>query len=213
LDQATGEQPSWKESLMSRSVNERYFVLSAMVLSLSLFGAGCNKGQSKGDETASRVQQASGEMVQKGEMTAVVESVDRVNRTVTLREPEGNLVTVDVGQGVALERMEPEDKVNVAYQESLAFQLQEPGAAPTMEQESTSERLPEGVQFGRRVTTTVEILAVAPKGAAATFRNQEGDVRTVEVDNPENQEKVSHLRPGDSVEVTYTEKLAVQLEK
>jgi hypothetical protein len=194
------------------SATERSIFVSAAIAALALTGA-CHKAQSKGSETAERVQQASGEVVQKEEMTAVIESVDRTNRTVTLREPEGNLVTVDVGEGVSLERMEPEDKVNVAYQESLAFQVQEPGSAPTVEQASTTERLPEGVQFGRRVTTTVEILAVAPKGETATFRNQEGDVRTVEVDNPESQEKVSHLRPGDNVEVTYTEKLAVELEK
>jgi hypothetical protein len=63
------------------------------------------------------------------------------------------------------------------------------------------------------VTTTVEIMAVAPNGAEATFRGPEGEVRTVEVDDPRTQEKFSHLRPGDSVEVTYTERLALTLKK
>ncbi|MFT3927118.1 MAG: hypothetical protein QM778_31520 [Myxococcales bacterium] len=190
--------------------------LITCVVALGLVGSAsaCAKSGSKAaSDSTKRAAQTSGELVYKDSVTATVESVDKDNRLVTLRDPEGEPFTVAVGEGVALERMEPDDKVNVAYQESLAFELQEPGAEPKMGAETTAEKLPEGVQYGRKVTTTVEILAVAPKGTAATFRNQEGDVRTVEVDNPANREKVSHLRPGDNVEVTYTEKLAVQLEK
>ncbi len=196
------------------TVNRTNLAASALALGLMSMGAACAKSGSKAaSETAKRQAQTSNELVYKDSVSATVEAVDRDNRTVTLREPEGEVFTVAVGEGVAIERMEPQDKVNVAYQESLAFELQAPGAEPKMGAETTAERLPEGVQYGRKVTTTVEILAVAPQGVAATFRNQEGDVRTVEVDNPANREKVANLRPGDNVEVTYTEKLAVQLEK
>ncbi len=188
------------------------YVATMTAVGLLSFGVGaCAKSQT--GKTAKRAAETSGELVYSDSVTATVEDVDRKNRTVTLREPEGDVFTVAVGEGVALERVERDDRVNVAYQESLAFELQPPGTSPKTGTESTSDRLPEGVQFGRKVTATVEILAVAPQGAAATFRNQEGAVRTVEVDNPANRDKVANLRPGDNVEVTYTEKLAVQLEK
>lgn len=188
--------------------------LGATLCAVSLVGigaAGCSKSSSA--DTAKRAAETSGEVFYADSVTATVEAVNREDRTVTLREPEGDTFTVAVGEGVALERIEPDDRVNVAYQESLAFELQQPGHTPQIGTQNTTERLPEGVQFGRKVTTTVEILAVAPQGAAATFRNPDGDVRTVEVDNPANRTRVANLRPGDNVEVTYTEKLAVQLEK
>ncbi len=189
----------------------QYLAVATAALLLSGGAAACSK--SSHSKTAKRAAETSGELVYTDAVTATVEDVDRENRTVTLREPEGDVFTVAVGEGVALERVEPDDRVNVAYQESLGFELQEPGETPRTSAESTTDRLPEGVQFGRKVTTTVEILAIAPQGAAATFRNPEGAVRTVEVDNPANRAKVANLKPGDNVEVTYTEKLAVQLQK
>jgi hypothetical protein len=189
--------------------------ITAALLAAGLMGTwgACAKSHNKQAEMAKRAENASGQVAYGDSVSATVEAVDREHRTVTLREPAGDVYTVAVGDGVALDRVQPEDKVNVAYQEALDFAVQPPGDKPKMGEEATAERLPNGVQYGRRVTTTVEILAVAPKGEAATFRNQDGDVRTVEVDNPANREKVSHLRPGDNVEVTYTEKLALQLEK
>lgn len=180
-----------------------------LVLALALAGA-CAKTQQKASETAERAEQTSGHMQYEDKVTAVVENVDRETRTVTLREPDGEMMTVAVSDNVAMDRIEPNDKVNVAYQESLAFELKEPGTALGRTAEATSERLPQGVQFGRRVTSTVEILAVAPNGTTATFRNAEGQVRSVDVLNPENQEKVANLKPGDSVEVAYTERLAIE---
>src|SRR6476469_9133089 len=156
------------------SVNRTKITASALALGLVTMGAACAKsGQSKASsDTAKRAAQTSAEIVQKDTVTATVEAVDVDNRLVTLREePAGEPFTVAVGDNVAIERMEPQDKVNVAYQESLAFQLQEPGAEPKVGATTTAEKLPEGVQYGRKVTTTVEILAVAPQGVAATFRN------------------------------------------
>jgi hypothetical protein len=191
--------------------NIRVPLLTAISLA-ALALPGCNKGTHS--ETAKRAEQAGGETVYRDTTTATVEAIDLENRIVTLREEEkGSLFTVEVGEGVPIDRMQTQDRVNVAYQESLAFALQEPGSEPTAETEATTERLPDGVQFGRRVTTTVEILAIAPEGTEATFRDQEGEVRTVEVEDPRSQEKVSHLRPGDTVEVTYTERLALELAK
>jgi hypothetical protein len=191
-------------------------VVGAAALCIMGAAGGCAKHHKETTAAAhggERTAKTQGEVTYQDSVSATVEAIDRDNRTVTLREPQGEVFTVAVGEGVPIERMEPQDKVNVAYQESLAFELQPPGENPKVGASTTAEELPEGVQYGRKVTTTVEILAVAPRGAAATFRNQEGQVRTVEVDNPENREKVANLRPGDNVEVTYTEKLAVQLEQ
>jgi hypothetical protein len=189
-------------------------VLLALAASLSMTSVACSKGQSKGAQAPTRAQQASGQAVRNEAVSATVAAVDRANRTVTLRESTGELVTVSVGEGVKLEDIEPNDTVNVAYKQSLAFQLQDPGTEP-MEREATvtTERLPQGVEYGRRVSGTVEILSVAPTGTETTFLNPEGEVRTIEVQDPVNQEKVSHLRPGDSVQVTYTEKLSVQVKQ
>jgi hypothetical protein len=198
---------------MSKSQSRSHVILAA-VAALSMTSAGCSKGQSKGAEESSRAAQTSGQAVRSEEASVKVAAVDRENRTVTLEEPSGELVTVNVGDDVRLENIEPDDTVKVKYEQALAFQLQDPNAEPIEGRQAalTAERLPQGVQYGHRVSGTVEILAVDPDGTVATFRNPEGEVRTIEVEDPVNQQKVSRLRPGDDVQVTYTEKLSVQVE-
>lgn len=188
-------------------------VLAAMLL---IAGAACAKGE-KGSETAKRAEEASGEMSQTESLRATVESVDEANRTVTLRDEQGRPFVVEAGSGVELSRLHRNDTVLVVYQESLAFELQDPKSEaakePATTEQSMRRRIPDGVQFGREIRTTVEIVSVAPDGTEATFRVPEGAVRTVQVADASNQQKVANLRPGDAVEVTYTEKLNVEVDE
>ncbi len=180
-----------------------------------LGGAGCAR-HTKGSETARRTAQASGELGSaKDTVKAKIEDVDPESRAVTLRDAHGQPFTVLVGDDVNIDRLKPNDEVSVSYEESLAFSLLDPRSEaardPGVTQEASRRALPDGVQFGRQVKTTVEIVSIAPDGTSATFRVPEGELRTVEVDDPTNQKKVSNLRPGDAVEVTYTERLALAL--
>jgi hypothetical protein len=57
---------------------------------------------------------------------------------------------------------------------------------------------------------TVTITAIDPKVPSVTFKGPAGNSRTVKVMQPE---KLQGVAVGDTVDITYTEALAVKVEK
>lgn len=200
--------------MFKTTVLPRFMV--AVSLAAAAGAAGCSKeGKASESTTAERAEETSGAMTQTESLRATVQSIDEATRTVTMRDEEGRTFEVEAGPSVDLSQLHAMDSVLVVYQESVAFSLQDKsegqGEAPMVE-ESSRRSIPDGVQFGRQIKTTVEIVSVAPDGAQATFRDAEGDVRTVQIADAGNQQKIANLKPGDSVDVTYTEKLAVAVD-
>jgi len=196
------------------NISVRSGVLVAALASMSTAGA-CAK-QAKPAQVAQRTERARGEMKETEHLTATVESIDQANKTVMLRDQDGHRFAIEADQG-ALAQLKPNDEIKVAYQEAVAFSLQDPRTAPsaapgTKIEEAVEQQQDNGLKVGRRVTTTVKILSVAPRGEAVEFQVPEGPVRTVAIDDPKNQTEVQNLRPGDSVNVTYTEKLALAVD-
>lgn len=192
---------------------KRSWVIAAACLAIA--GAvGCAKS-GKSSEIEKRAEETSGEATRtKTVMSATIETVDVEDRVVGLRDEQGRPFAVEVGPEVRIEQMRPGQQVTVTYQESVAFALEDPESneaknPQTVVQEDVSRGAPLGVEFARRVKTTVKIVEVASDGATATFRVPEGEIRTVQVENLDNRKKVANLRPGDAVAVHFTEKLAI----
>jgi len=188
------------------------------VLLLVAGSVGCARDSKNATATPERAAETSGQMTQTESLRATVQSINEANRTVTMRDEEGHAFEVEAGESVDLSRLHPNDSVLVVYQESVAFELQDPDAKPASDEqpvveENSRRSAPGGVQFGRQMKTTVEIVSVAPDGAAATFKGPGGTVRTVQVADARNQQKVANLKPGDSVGVTYTERLAIDVDQ
>jgi TolA-binding protein len=166
--------------------------------------------------TAERAEIAHGEMTASDSLTATVDAVDPANQAVYLHDDQGRRFAVQADQG-AVERLQPQDQIKVVYQESVQFALQEPKQGST-DQKTKVEDLTElqgrdAVQFGRKISTTVQVLSVGEKGSSVEFRGPEGQVRTVAIDDESSREKIAALRPGDKVAVTYVEKLALKLDE
>ncbi|MEY4513937.1 MAG: hypothetical protein RLZZ450_6059 [Pseudomonadota bacterium] len=138
------------------------------------------------------------------------------SKTVILRDDQGRRFAIEADTNAAA-RLRPNDRIKAVYQESLAFALEDPNKphddVETKVEDSDEKKGPDGVQFGRRITTKVEIVAVAPEGKSVEFRVPEGQVRTVAIDDPKHQSAVQNLHPGDSVQVTFTEKLALAVDE
>jgi hypothetical protein len=183
---------------------------SVALCSVLCVGACAHKSQS---QSARGGAATSGELSQVEVLKAKVEDVDASQRVIAMRDESGRPFVIDVGNNVPIERIHPHDWLNVKYQESVAFALKEPGqSAPEPAVEQSTRRVPDGVQFGRKIDALVEIVSVTPDGSHATFKVPDGMTRTVYIDDEPNQRKIARLRPGDEVAVTYTEKLAVALE-
>ncbi len=149
-------------------------------------------------------------------VTATVEAIDLQKRVVTLKGPKGNVFDVTVGkQARNLPQVKVGDQVVVKYYESIAFRLVKPGegVAGVQETESMSRaRKGEkpGGMVGEQVTLTAAITAIDKKKQMVTLKGPEGKTVTVKAENPKNLEKV---KVGDEVEITYTEALAISVEK
>src|SRR5580765_2682786 len=64
-------------------------------------------------------------------ITASVEAIDHGNRTVTLKGPKGNYVTIDVPAGVQrFDSIKVGDKLTATYYENLVLNVQKAGSAP-----------------------------------------------------------------------------------
>lgn len=148
--------------------------------------------------------------------TATVQAIDLEKRIVTLKGPKGNVFDVTVGEEARnLPQVKVGDLVEVKYYESVAYRLLKPGeaVAGTQETETIARAKPgakPGGVVGREVTITATIQAIDKKKQTVTLKGPDGKTVTVKAEKPENLKKV---KVGDEVEITYTEALAISVEK
>jgi len=114
-----------------------------------------------------------------------------------------------------LPQVEVGDILRVSYYTGFVFSMAEPGNAGA-DVEIAAGRAEEGDRPGAMVgaTTrqTVEILSVAPDGTAVSFRDADGRLQSIDVPREEGQAFARKLRPGDLVDIQYTEAIAVGVE-
>ena len=151
-------------------------------------------------------------------VTATVQAVDQDKREVTLKGALGNVVTFKVDKRVKrLNEVKVGDEVTADYYVSLAAELRPPTESekenPITVLEQTV-RAPKGTQpagAGLRaikVVTTVEGLDLPTQ--SLTLKGPLGNYATIRARDVE---KLKQLRLGDTIMVTYTEALAISLEK
>ena len=145
-----------------------------------------------------------------------VAGVDKDAGTVTLKGPKGRTVTIEVQDKSKLDQINVGDPVVAAYMEAVAWRVVKAGsgAAPgvsTQETRVTSKpgETPAGA-VGREVTATVTITAIDRKNHTVTVKGPQGGTETIKAKEPKNLEG---LKVGDMVEITYTQALAVSLDK
>jgi len=153
------------------------------------------------------------------QISATVESVDQAERHVLLRGPEGGLVTVTAGPEVRnLAQLKAGDHVVVTYRQALAAELAKPGttAPPVQASEKTERAALGGTPGGSKelmIHARVQITRLSHKHNTVSFVGPAKIERTVEVTDPDMQNFLKTLKVGDEVDVTYTEALAVSVEK
>ena len=149
-------------------------------------------------------------------VTATVEAIDQATRMVTLKGPEGNTITFKAGDKIKnLSQVKVGDSVLAKYYESVAIEVKKPGEAKpgVTTQEAVTRAKPGETPAGMavsQVTVTATIAAIDKKKPAVTLKGADGKTTTVKVRNPKNLENV---KVGDQVVITYTEALALSLEK
>jgi len=148
-------------------------------------------------------------------VTATVESIDLATRAVTLKGPDGKVMGLKVGEEVKnLPQVKVGDKVTVTYYESIAAQIIKPGTGPaSAAQQAVATAKPGEKPAGamvQQVTVVAAVEAIDKTTQHVTLKGPEGNTVEVKVKNPKNLEGV---KVGDEVAITYTEAMAVSVEK
>jgi hypothetical protein len=149
-------------------------------------------------------------------VTATVQALDLGKRIVTLKGPQGNVFDIKVGpQAKNLNQVKVGDEVVITYYESIAYRLLKPGEAPVpTTQIDVVDTAKEGAKpagaAGSQTTLTATIEALDLKAHTATLKGPDGKSVTVKAQDPKNLEAV---KVGDEVVITYTEALAISVEK
>jgi len=151
-------------------------------------------------------------------ITATVEAIDLPSRIVGLVGPEGNALVVQVGDEVRnLDQVKVGDRVRVEYFEGLLAELLPPGSDPravaltdAVARAAPGERPAGGM--GEAVSARVVIEFVDTLRNVVHFTGPKGKKRVIRVEKPEFRAMLRTLKPGDVVELTYFEAVAVKVE-
>ena len=182
----------------------------AMVLGAGLLLSGGSAWG--GGSTAAMPEAASGSVINlRGKITAV----DQEKKTVTILGERGNTLTLDVRDPAKLAAVKVGDPVVAKYMESVMIRaVKAGGAVPGVSVEATRVGSKPGDAPGgtvtRDVTLTATITAIDTKAGTVTLTGPNGNTDTIKVKRPQVLESVSK---GDLVEVTYSQALAIALDR
>lgn len=148
------------------------------------------------------------------EVTASVQSLDKANRTVTLKGPKGGVQTITAGPEVKnFDQIKVGDQVAVRYVEALSLELKKGGKAPVArtDTEATAKAMPgekPAAGVGRQIRVTADVLALDAASQTVTLRGPKHTI-DLKVRDPA---QFKLVKVGDQVEATYTEALAISVE-
>ena len=148
-------------------------------------------------------------------MTATVQAIDLKNRIVTLKGPKGEVRDIKVGkEAVNLPQLKVGDLVTVKYYESLAVEVMKPGTVSGAGEKTAIVRAKPGEMPGgiaaQQSTVTATVTAIDKKKGTITLKGPDGKTVIAKAEDPKNLDKV---KVGDELMITYTEALAISVEK
>ena len=143
---------------------------------------------------------------------ATVKGINRTDRSVILKKDDGEETTVHVPEAVkGFDTLKMGDKVDVDYYESLAISMAPTGTKPSMsERKGAAVDVGGGIR-GREMKMSAEVVSVDPAANTVTFKGPKGNMRTVYVADPANQQKLTSMKPGQVVQFDYTEAVAATI--
>ncbi len=139
---------------------------------------------------------------------AVVDTIDRKTRQVTLKDAEGESVTLTLDEEAGrLDDIETGDQVTIKYLESVAIEvfaadeIKAGVVAGGVVADSQPGEKPAGL-VASQVSIVVTIEDIDLENELVTLEGKDGQLKTVTPRHPENLKKV---KVGDMVKITYTE--------
>jgi hypothetical protein len=148
--------------------------------------------------------------------SAVVTSIDKANRTLTLKTASGKVLETVVDPEIKrFDEIKVGDHVRVEYVEALSLELKKAGKGALGATEQAGEvTAPAGEQpgaaVGHQVTVLSDVVAVDTKKQVVTLKGPLGNLVDLHVQDPS---QMKNIKQGDQVEAVYTEAVAVGVER
>jgi hypothetical protein len=149
-----------------------------------------------------------------------VTGLDRSSRLITLQDAHGQMTTVRASDAVRnFDQITVGDTVKVDYQEQIEILVRGINAAPIQgvivgigAERAAKGQTPAAAMIVS-AKRSVEIVSVDRSSHTVTFREPDGSVDSIVVQNPNNFALADGLRPGTIVDVTVTAVAAVVVQK
>lgn len=147
-------------------------------------------------------------------VTAVVVGIDRVDRTLVLLGPEGEVIAIEVGHAARnFDQIRIGDEIEAKYYQSVAVSIERAGGKLSESAALVAARSPEGDSPGAVVVETVEVSAeiMAIDRSKRELRLKLPDGRKIKTRVGDGVKIYNDLRVRDLIHVRYTEAVAVTL--
>jgi Cu/Ag efflux protein CusF len=145
--------------------------------------------------------------------SGTVEAIDHQSRILTLKQPSGTFVTVDVPEDVKrFDSIKVGDKVTATYYDNVVVRKKEPGEAPVDKLAGAvtpTEGVKPGGTVGAQRTMTATVEAIDPKVPSISFKGPNGWSYSRRVHD---KEALKQVKVGDQVDFTWTEAVTLSVE-
>jgi hypothetical protein len=146
--------------------------------------------------------------------SATIQSIDQSHRNIELVDADGDIIKLQVPESIkSFDRLNKGDKIDVTYRQALAVRLQQPGegGGGGIQEKLTEERSGGNVMLGRQVMASAEIVGVDTARHVLRLKGPDGKVHKIHVEDTELQQKMSKLKTGEHLKVTYNEAVATMI--
>jgi hypothetical protein len=148
------------------------------------------------------------------EVTATVTQINPKTREVTLKLADGSETRFVADAAVKnLDQVKKGDRVAVSYTEALAYDVRKsgkPGAETSVAAVAAAPGAKPAGAVAQNTVVTVAIVAIDPKVPSITFKGPQGNTRTFKLKSAD---KLQGVSVGDMVDISYTEAVAMKVEK
>lgn len=149
-------------------------------------------------------------------ITAEVVGIDKVDRTLALLGPDGDVVEMEVSyEARNFDQIVVGDQLKVVYYESVALYMGKPGGKPEVNAGLVAARSAKGEKPAGVAVETVDVRAtvekIHQKKRKVVLRLPDGKKVKTKVDK--SVKGFDSLKVGDTIHVRYTEAMAISVEK
>jgi Cu/Ag efflux protein CusF len=146
-------------------------------------------------------------------VAAEVKSINQKTREVTILTTDGEVYKFIAGPDVKnLAQVKKGDIITAVYTEALSYEVRSHGSTGVITANAAAAAKPgekPAAAAGKQTTVTVKITAIDTKNPSVTVQGSDGEVEKIKVKDPS---KLTGLKVGDMVDITYTEALAIKVD-